>query len=102
MSDSTPDLSKIIGVIMENPDIVKRISELASMNTKSQEADATVQPVSTDKVEPVTNYISDEPTSASKRRQLLGALRPYMNESRSRAMDSMMAIADVIDMMKER
>ena len=99
MSESTPDISKIIGVIMENPDIVKRISELASATVKPTEAE--VAPTET------VSSVYTEPTlapdgAASKRKQLLGALRPYMSEGRLKAMDSMMAIADVLDMMKAR
>ena len=101
MSESTPDLSKIIGVIMENPDIIKRISELAGMNEKPQESIALkeAEQMKEPSVEPT---VSTAASSSSKRKQLLGALKPYMSDGRSRAMDSMMAIAEILDMMKAR
>ena len=101
MSESTPDLSKIIGVIMENPDIIKRISELAGMNEKPPE-NAVLKEAEQIKEPLVEPTVSTAVSSSFKRKQLLGALKPYMSDDRSRAMESMMAIAEILDMMKAR
>ena len=95
MSD-TPDISKIIGLIMENPDLIEKITALAKggdtesvteEQPRPQEAKASAEP---------------KPTyqRGDKRTRLLSAMKPYLSESRSRAIDSMLGIVNVLDMVR--
>ena len=101
MSDT--DLSRIIGLIMENPKLIEEINNLASQEPeKEQEEIAEENQIAEDTV--ITNaqpaVSLSENTSRTKRRELLCALKPYVSEGRAKAIDSMMSIADILDMMR--
>ncbi|MBE6635840.1 MAG: hypothetical protein E7617_06570 [Ruminococcaceae bacterium] len=119
--DGAPDISKIIGLIMENPDIIEKIRTLAdgsgsnnevSADTyEKQEKDVT-STESVSKAEEITAVSASEskdilPKSAFKgdkkrRTALLCALKPYLSDERSRAIDTMLSVMEVIDLMKVR
>ena len=96
---SNPDISKIISLIMENPQLVEQISNLA----KSSENEPTNDSVP---VESTPASAEAVPASAgldkrnSTRTQLLRAMKPYLSESRGRAIDSMLSISGILDAMK--
>ena len=102
------DISKVVGLIMENPALIEQIANLA----KSKETSAAPEPKSEDAVvkqtETPATQVSGEPTYVQKprgvqdRARLLGALKPYVSEERGKAIDSMLTIADILDMMKAR
>lgn len=103
------DLSKVIGLIMENPALIEQISNLAKHKTgddnQTEQAVAVAEeaPIEKESEEPKA-----EPTYApiinqrNNRAQLLGALKPYVSKERAKAIDSMISIADILDMMKAR
>lgn len=101
------DVGKVIGLIMENPQLIEQISNLARQSSPP-EGDAEVlqeveqakpeEAVSTQAVPTYRQSIG----SRGNRAQLLCALKPYVSEERARALDSMISIVDIIDMMKER
>ena len=101
------DISKVIGLIMENPALIEQIANLA--NQKPTEADeeaadiieqTSVQATPEEpRVQPTYSPSSGHKTS---RAQLLGALKPYVSKERAKAIDSMISIADILDMMKAR
>ncbi len=98
------DVSKVISVIMENPKLIEEISAL--VNAKETPKEAVVEASAPEiKEEPVPESL---PTYApiahhgGSRAQLLGALKPYVSKERAKAIDSMLSIADIIDMMKAR
>lgn len=98
---SAPDISKVISVIMENPDILERISSLVKNDaeSKSEGSDQAPQAVAQ------TSSTYSEAIAApgrTRRAQLLGALKPYVKEERARAIDSVIAIADILDMMRRK
>ena len=102
------DISKIIGIIMENPDIIARIKALA--DTKETPSDtkgaaetvALNEPSSSERVSepPASSFTKGE--SKKRRRELLYALKPYVKNERAKAIDTMLSVIDVIDVMKER
>lgn len=101
------DVGRVIGLIMENPEIIEQISGL--MKQKDGVA-GPVEPPTQDPTE-ISEPTSAEPTVKSHspishtrghRTQLLGALKPYVSEERARAIDSMISIADILEMMKAR
>ena len=103
--DGTQDLSKIIGIIMENPDIIEKIKALADKPEASPITKS--EPISVAEEKPVAEAVSAAPAadrSAVKKRrhELLSALKPYVKSERARAIDTMLSVIDVIDVMKVR
>ena len=98
MSD-TPDLNKIIGLILENPSLVEQISALAKQNTDDVTEDKESAPViSEQESSPVSVSVTE--ARGDKRTRLLSAMKPYLSESRGKAIDSMLGIVGILDMMK--
>ena len=104
MSESTtPDLSRIIGLIMENPKLIEEISSLAKTDLEKSEKRSAEQAEST--IESSAVETEKEPflqtevvNSAKKRRtELLSAFKPYVSSERRKAIDSMISIANVLD-----
>lgn len=103
------DLSKIVNLIMENPKLIEEIKNLASQ--KSGTAEETVSEnvpdtpdTQSEESESVTasTYKSANEQTRERRNGLLAALKPYLSEKRSQAIDSMMSIADIIDVVRSR
>ena len=101
------DLSKVISLIMENPALIEQISNLAKGESESTKAESI--PIAEESI--VKEQIEEPkatPTYApilsqrNNRAQLLGALKPYVSKERAKAIDSMISIADILDMMKGR
>ena len=100
MSDT--DLSKIVGLIMENP---KLIEEIKNLSSKASSDDSTQQieeapPKESAKAEIDAPAAPVENAARIKRRELLSALKPYVSEGRGKAIDSVMSIVDILDMMR--
>lgn len=102
---SETDLSKIVGLIMENPKLIEEIKNLSSKaegkeevklaeKEKTSEANAELEEEAT--IAPIEN------TSRIRRRELLSALKPYVSEERGKAIDSVMSIADILDVMRSK
>ena len=92
----TPDLSRIISVIMENPTLIEEISALAAKKA-DDEPDQTIESESAQAVA--------EAKSADlhgRREQLLSALKPYLSSERQKAIDSMITFADILDAVRRR
>lgn len=102
------DISKIIGIIMENPDIIERIKALADSNSDEAEQTSSEQtvPVAQNKESEEDSArlraTYDKAQSKKRRRELLSALKPYVKNERAKAIDTMLSVIDVIDVMKER
>ena len=102
------DLSKVISLIMENPALIEQISNLArqsSAEAKPEERKNVVEEtVAQQEIEPpkATPTYAPPIDQKSNRSRLLGALKPYVSEERAKAIDSMISIANILDMMKAR
>lgn len=95
MSDerrSTPDISKIVSLIMENPHIIEEISALAGAETEAPRVE--------EKTESIPTYKEAQTPSRERRAQLLSALKPYLSGERQKAVDSMITFADIFDTMR--
>ena len=92
------------GIIMENPDIIARIKDLADSDKTVQKAAA--EPIivedAGEKERASENTTEKRTDSKKRRRELLTALKPYVKSERARAIDTMLSVIDVIDVMKER
>ena len=93
-----PDLSRIVSLIMENP---KLIEEISALTKKEESASSSDEEKSEPTVAPAPN-ISEPIIRNTKRSQLLSAIKPYVSGKRAEAIDSMISIVDMIDMMKAR
>lgn len=96
--DGGMDLSRIVGLIMENPKLISEISELVREKGQAEEKKVTPEEVAT-----VTNPAPlPEPAPRERRAALLCALKPYVSEKRAQAIDSMITITEMIELMKAR
>lgn len=99
----TPDLSKLVGLIMQNPELISQISALAKSDNTGK--DTSSEEETLDEM-PTTEAVSvSAPTSnnmRSHRQELLYAMKPYLSESRRTAIDSMISISEIIDMMRKK
>lgn len=102
------DISKIIGIIMENPDIIARIRSLADESeSKSVPTDAEPQVKEECKKQSYSGFTRESASVTNaeanrRRRELLTALKPYVKCERAKAIDTMLTVIDVIGVMKER
>lgn len=101
MSDKgTPDISKIISLIMENPQIIEQISALAK--NSEEKTSVTVQSESTEATAPDTSAVAAEPKPLingrhADRTKLLSAFKPYLSTERKKAIDSMISISEILE-----
>ena len=98
---NTPDISRLVGLIMENPQLVEQISNLAraeSNDNKESSEKVNANESTTVITEPAPS--SDFERKNSTRGELLRAMKPYLSESRGRAIESMLSIAGILDVMK--
>ena len=95
------DLSKIVNLIMENPALVEQIRGLAKKGEEETSSSAN-EVMETEKTESAPLVKSEENPSRIRRRELLSALKPYLSETRAGAIDSMMSIADILEVMRTR
>ena len=96
---STPDIGKIINLIMENPKLIEEISNLAKGETKNGDAKPTESKATPPPEDSVSTSVPPV-RSHSRRGELLTLLKPYLSERRASAIDSMVSVADVLKLMK--
>ena len=91
------DLSKVIGMIMENPTLVRQIKEMA----EGSGSESHQEPANRSEDEGRGVEDSYPPHHQSRRNDLLRAIRPYLSEERGKAIESMIAIADILSITKK-
>ena len=103
MSESTqgktPDISRIISVIMENPDLIEQISSLVKEAPPDEPKEIEETPATEVEASALTSSGQD---LRSRREHLLSALKPYLSDERQRAIDSMMTFADILDAVRRK
>ena len=98
---STPDLSAIVNLIMQNPSLIEQISALAK--PKDEDVPPAVETIDDEpQVKEKPYKEAATPVMRSHRHELLNAMKPYLSENRRVAMDSMSSILDVIDVMMKK
>lgn len=114
MSESGMDISKIVGLIMENPDIIEKIRALASggsQNTEDGGDEGSAEVVNTDTDSDTVTTVKTEDKSTQttakintgtphRRHDLLCALKPYVSKKRASAIDTALGIMDVLSIIK--
>ena len=102
--EATPDLSRIVGLIMQNPELIEQISSLAKESSKDKENES-LEEKHEQKVDDSPASVSIENVrddSRQRRRELLSAIKPYLSENRRTAIDSMSSILDILDVMVKK
>ena len=96
MSESTqgktPDISRIVSVLMENPELIEQISTLVNEKPEETSQETVEEP----KAEVEASVAPIEENIRGRREHLLSALKPYLSDERQRAIDSMMTFADIL------
>ena len=102
MSEGTNDLSRIVSLIMQNPQLIAEISNLARSDSQPTADSST--PIEEDIKASVTETaaVPDGASRRNARSQLLCALKPYVSKERAGAIDSMISIAEILEVMKAR
>lgn len=102
--EATPDLSRIVGLIMQNPELIEQISSLAKESSKEEENEG-LENKREKEVNEIPASVDIENTrddSRQRRRELLLAIKPYLSENRRTAIDSMSSILDILDVMVKK
>ena len=101
------DLSRIVGLIMENPKLIEEIKAIANAD-KGEESIENQPEVKEIKAEETANAVKVEDEHASQKRankakrgELLRAMKPFVSSERSKAIESMISITEILDMMSE-
>ena len=96
----TPDLAKVVSLIMENPKLIEEISALAGGRPEEVKDEAPPKEESVPTL--AAQAPQTEPRSRKNRAELLCALKPYVSKERAQAIDSMITIVGILDSMKGR
>ena len=91
--DNGMDISKLVELIMQNPDIVERIKSL-----KNESDSVSVKEDSEPAIAEKT--VLHKKRNTERRGALLSALKPYLSEKRGKAIDTMISAIDVFDLIK--
>ena len=95
-----PELSRIVNLIMQNPELIKQIEALAKSDGGEDSGQAQPLPeASAEVAAPVSALPSSGGIERRQRRtQLLSALRPFVSERRGKTLDTLMGALDLFDM----
>ena len=110
--DNTPNISDVINVIMQNPEMLGMIKSLVgNQQEKTEEAsvaseNSDLAPETASEEAAPTATLPSEGISApdqksERRRQLLSALKPYLSPTRARAIDSMLGFTEIFDVIRK-
>ena len=100
------DISKIVSVIMENPQLIEEIRGLIETAPETGAAHTTEDNEAIKEsieLQPVTEKNDAREKSRPQnlhRKDLLSALKPYVSKERAQAIDSMLSIAEVLEIMR--
>ena len=121
MNDSTPKsngenekLSSALNEIFSNPQMLSAISSMAqslkskesassaTQNENSSETPRVVSPTANDKLPELLNMLSSNSSNVrqSNRSELLCALKPYLSQSRSDAIDKIIRFSELSSVLK--
>lgn len=105
MSRQTPDIARIISLIMENPKLIEEISKMTRDDSGGDAAPQEAKPEASDHNNAIETVATVTPITESRSRgrnrgELLCALKPYVSKERAQAIDSMLSIVEILDVMK--
>lgn len=97
----TPDLSRMISLIMQNPDLIQRIEALAKSDAEAQAESTPAEPPREEpaqEIPTVQTAALPHGSRSEKRARLLGAIRPYVSEKRGKTLDTLIGMVDLFDL----
>ena len=93
------DLGKMVSMIMENPSLMAELSRMASGTNEQDESVS-------EEAKPLPVAAAPEEVRSTgkreRRHRLMGAIREYLSEPRAKAVDTMMNLFDIIDLVGGR
>lgn len=97
----TPDIAKIVSLIMENPSLVAEIADMAKGATGNEGEGEEVKATADESAESVSAHVisQDEPKRVHRMR-LAAAMKPYLSTERAKAIDAMMSIVDILEVVR--
>lgn len=98
------DLGKIVSLIMENPELVEKIRSLGQ-GSDAPDGEPSEAKAPDTAVEPPPEYREKPEQIArrgNRRSDLLCALKPYVSKSRRDAIEAMLGVFEIIDLMGRR
>ena len=103
------DISKMIGALMQNPELLSQIRSLMTGaqstddDSRTAEKSEPAEQASIQIREPSASDENDDGAFHKNRRnELMRALKPYVSHKRAEAIDSMLSIVEVFSIMKEK
>ncbi len=98
-----PDLSRMVSLIMQNPDLIRQIEALARQDAEAPAEESAEKAQQGQEASPETTDIPVAALQASakkreKRTRLLSALRPYISEKRGKTLDTLIGMTDLFDL----
>ena len=100
----TPDIGKIVSLIMSNPHLIEEISALAREDKSAAEEAQPTEAKDDPAAAPVSSTYTPTTVAPVKKSRavLLDALRPYVSSERQQALDKIMTLADVFETVRRR
>ena len=95
----TPDLARIVNMIMENPSLVAEISAMAK--GASESGSTSEKETKRENPAPAVSEVVGSSKSTNRAR-LLGAMKPYLSKERAQAIDTMISIAEILEISRRR
>ena len=94
MADA-PSISRIVGLLSEHPEIIGQITALLGNEEAVPAAEEPSESVASS-----TGEVHIPERRRSDRARLLGAMKPYLSESRSRAVETMITVSEILESMR--
>lgn len=94
----TPDLSRVISMIMNNPKLIEEISTMAKADTPPEPQKQPTETETPKTTEASTDVLPTLGRRHEQRAKLLGAMKAYLSPERAKAVDTMMSILDILEM----
>ena len=102
--DNNMDLSSLVSLIMQNPDIIAKIAALAKAQsiteTESEAEDVPRQEIVEEENSAARAESEAVASKRKNRERLFSALRPYLSSERAKTLSSVEAMVAIIDSMK--
>ena len=89
------DLGKMVSMIMENPSLMAELRRMAGGVEAEDNRKEEAAPVPVVATEPPPARAEGK---RERRHRLMGAIREYLSEPRAKAVDTMMSLFDIIDL----
>ena len=96
-----PDLSGLLGTLLQNPAALSMLSTLLSGNGKGNTPPPPKEPCEADSC-PVSTSCLVPPPPSDNRTCLLNALRPYLSPARCNTIDSLLRILELMELLRKR